>query len=73
MSLEIKKDNRETSQNLLRRFSKAIKQSGILIQARKNQFNKREKSETMKKMAALRREEGKIEYEKLRKLGKLSE
>ncbi len=70
MALEIKKDNRETGQNLLRRFSKAIKQSGILIQARKNQFKKREKSEQMKRKSALRREEKRREFEKIKKLGK---
>lgn len=70
MALEIKKDNRETGQNLFRRFSKAIKQSGILIQARKNRFKKREKSEQMKRKSALRREEKRREFEKIKKLGK---
>ena len=71
MPLEIKKEERETSQNLVRRFSRRIKQSGILIRARKSRFRKRPKSRQMKKRAALRREELKKEYEKLEKLGKI--
>lgn len=70
MALEIKKQERESSQNLIRRFTRSIQQSGILLRARKLQFKKRGKSEQMKKKAALRREEKKKEYEKLKKLGK---
>lgn len=72
MSLEVKKNNRETSQNLFRRFSKAVQQSGILVQARKNRFKKRKKSKKMKRIAALRRGEKRKEFEMLKKLGKLS-
>lgn len=73
MSLEIKKENRESAQNLFRRFSRAIQQSGILRQARKNQFKRRKKSEGMSKRSALRKEEKRKEFEKLKKLGKLPE
>ncbi len=69
MPLGIKKTEKESSQNLVRRFSKRVKQSGILIQARKNRFQKKGKSKQMEKRAALRREQLKKEYEKLEKLG----
>ena len=72
MPLEVKKQNRETGQNLIRRFTRGIQQSGILLRARSARFKKREKSEQMKKRAALRREEKKREYEKLKKLGKIA-
>ncbi len=71
MALEIKKQPRETSQALIRRFTRALQESGILVRARKVRFKEREKSEQMKKRAALRREEKKREYEKLKKLGKI--
>jgi len=71
MALEIKKQNRETSQALIRRFTKSVQKSGILVRARKIRFRRKEKSKDMKKIAALRREEMKKEYEKLKKLGKL--
>jgi len=71
MILEVKKQNRETSQSLIRRFYRRVQQSGILHRARKSRFRERKKSEQMKKRAALRREEIKREYEKLKKLGEL--
>lgn len=71
MALEIKKEGRETSQNLVRRFSRRIKQSGILLRARKSRFRQKAKSPQMKKRSALRREELRKKYEKLEKLGKI--
>ena len=71
MALEIKKTNKETSQSLVRRLSRRIKQSGILVQARKNRFYKRKKSSQTEKRAALRREQLKEEYRKLDKLGQV--
>lgn len=73
MPLEVKKQNRETSQNLIRRFTRGIQQSGILLRARSARFKKKEKSEQMKKRAALRREELKKEYERLKKIGEIKE
>lgn len=70
MALEVKKQEKETSQNLIRRFTRSIQQSGILLRARRIRFKERKKSEQMKKRAALRREEKKREYEWLKKLGK---
>jgi uncharacterized membrane protein YgaE (UPF0421/DUF939 family) len=73
MGLEIRKKEKETSQNLIRRFTKRVQQSGVLIQARKNMFKQRKKSDETKKRAALRREQLKKQYQILRKLGKLDE
>jgi ribosomal protein S21 len=70
MPLEIQKEERESSQGLIRRFQKRVQQSGLLLRARKIRFKERMKSEQMRKRAALRREELKKQYEKLKKLGK---
>lgn len=69
MPLEIKKSERENSQSLTRRFSRKIRRSGILVQARKIRFKKKPKSQQLKKRAALRKQEVKKEYERLEKLG----
>jgi len=69
MSIKIEKQSRENSQSLARRFSRRIQQSGILRRAKKNQYRRRPKSDQSKKKAALRREEMKKEYEKIKKLG----
>jgi len=71
MSLEVKKQNRETSQSLIRRFTKGVQQSGILLRAKSLRFKKREKSKDVRRKAALRRQEKKKEYERMKKLGKL--
>ncbi len=70
--VEVRKTERENSQNLIRRFTKRIQQSGILRVARKSRFHQRPKSKEMQKRAALRREQLKGEYEKLKKLGKVA-
>ncbi len=72
MVLEVKKQERETTQSLVRRFTKAVQGSGILIRARKIRFKERKKSGTMQKKAAKTREERKNKYEMLKKLGRLS-
>ena len=71
MPLEVKRKQRENIQGLVRRFSQKIRQSGILLQARKNQFKSESKSNEAKKKAALRRIELRKQYNKLKKLGQL--
>jgi len=70
MALEVRKRDRETAQSLLHRFTTNVQQSGILLRARKMRFKERPKSRQMKKRSALRREEVRKEYAKLKKLGK---
>ena len=55
MVLEVKKKERESSQNLVHRFTKVVRQSGVLLQVRSKQFRKRPKSALAKKRSALRR------------------
>ncbi len=55
MALEVKKKERESSQNLVHRFVKVVRQSGILLNIRGKQFRKRPKSALAKKRSALRR------------------
>ena len=71
MPLEVRKKPNETTASLIRRFKKAVQESGILLRAREIQFKVRERSEEMKKRTALRREEMRKKYEKLKKLGKI--
>jgi len=68
---EIKRQERETNQSLIRRFTKRLKDSGILMNAKKSQFRKRPQSFTMRKRMVLRKIERKIEFEKQRKLGRV--
>ncbi|MDD5568851.1 MAG: hypothetical protein PHG23_00295 [Candidatus Pacebacteria bacterium] len=68
--MKVQKQQRETSQSLVYRFTKAIQKSGVLIEARKRRFSERLKSKNLRQRAALLREEKKKEFQRLKKLGK---
>lgn len=70
MPINVTKKERETTQSLAHRFTKTVRQSGVLLQVRKNQFHKRSKSALAKKMSALRRVERKAQKIKEAKLAK---
>lgn len=70
MVLEVKKKEKETSQNLVHRFTKTVRQSGILLEVRKGQFHKRAKSDLAKKRSALNRVTKKAERKRAEKLAK---
>ncbi len=69
MPLTVKKQGRETSQNLARRFSQKLRKSGILFEARRRRFRQRPLSKTAIKKSALRRIKKNAEYAEMRKLG----
>jgi ribosomal protein S21 len=71
--IEVKKKDNESVGSLLRRFSRKVQQSGLLLQARSSRFQEREKSRTERRKSALRRNEIVAQKEKDRKLGKLEE
>ncbi len=70
MALEIRKKQRENAQAMLRRFQKAVQQSGILLEKRRRQFVKRTKSANMQKRSALRKAETRKKYELIKKMKK---
>ena len=71
--IEVKKKENESTGSLLRRFSKKVQQSGLLLQARSSRFMEKVKSREERKKSALRRNQIVAEKERLRKLGKLEE
>ncbi|MSU60708.1 MAG: hypothetical protein EXS52_02205 [Candidatus Staskawiczbacteria bacterium] len=72
MPVQVTKKDRETSQNLVHRFTKTVRQSGILLQVRGKQFRKRPKSVLAKKRSALRRVILRAEKKRVEKLSKPS-
>lgn len=68
--VEVKKKESESLSSLLRRFSRKVQQSGILLEARKVRFYKRPKSKREQKESAQRRAKIAKEKEHLRKIGK---
>jgi hypothetical protein len=69
MTFEIQKKERENNQTLIRRFTRRLRESGILNSAKKSVFRQREKSEGTQRHIALRKIEKRAEYEKAQKLG----
>ena len=69
--VEVKKKDNENFDSLLRRFSRKVQQSGVLIRARKTRFFQAPKSRNLQKVAARRRSQIRAEKEELKKMGKL--
>ena len=70
MPVQVTKKEKETSQNLVHRFTKTVRQSGVLLELRKKRFFKRAKSDLVNKRSALRRVDrraSKLKEEKLAK------
>ena len=73
MAIEVKKQQGETTRGLLRRFSRRIQQSGVLIRARKARFYEKDRTKRDRRDGAVRRVKIGKEKEKLRKMGLLEE
>ncbi len=72
-NVEVKKNNQESTANLIRRFTKRVQGSGIINRLRKERYFKREKSEMVNRGTKLKKLGNKVKYEKLLKLGKIQE
>lgn len=70
MPVNVQRKDRETSQNLVHRFTKTVRSSGLLLQVRGKQFRKRAKSALAKKRSAIRRVTMKAEKRMQEKLDK---
>ncbi|MBU1149147.1 30S ribosomal protein S21 [Patescibacteria group bacterium] len=71
--VEVKRKDGETPESLLRRFSKRVQQSGVLLRAKKNRFYEKPKNKRTQKEEALRRKAVREKKEHLKKIGKLEE
>src|SRR4030042_5698341 len=71
--IQVKKKDRETSESLIRRFSRRVQQSGVLLQARSGRFFERPKTKRQARELAKYRSVVKKEVEKLKKMGKFDE
>lgn len=73
MAIEVRKKDRETTGSLLRRFSRRVQQSGVLLHARRSRFFNKAKTKRQMKASALRREQLRHQRAELIKLGLLEE
>lgn len=71
--VEVRKRDNESTESLLRRFSRVVQQSGVLLQAKKVRFHTRKKGRRQAREEAIRRAHLQAERERLIKLGELDE
>ena len=71
MPIEVNKKERESTAAFLRRFTRRIQQSGVLLEARKSRFYTPPITKRQKRLRALHRIERQKEIERLKKLGKI--
>lgn len=67
--VEVVKKDKETSESLIRRFSRRMQESKVLMKARKAQFKIKDKSKRQLKEDALYKKRVKKEADKLKKMG----
>lgn len=73
MTIEVKRKEREPVGSLLRRFSRRVQQSGVLLNARKGRFFRKPKTRRQIKASALRREQLRAQRREMIKMGLLEE
>lgn len=71
--IEVKKKDRESSESLIRRFSRRVQQSGVLVQARRSRFKTDKKSRREIREGAMYKDKVRKIVSKLKKMGKFDE
>jgi len=71
--VEVKKREGESPESLVRRFTKKVQASGVLIRAKRGRYRAPKKSKLQLKQEATRRKQIRDKKEFLRKIGKLDD
>jgi len=71
--IEVKKKEKETPENLIRRFTRRVQQSRVLMHVRRNRFRAEEKSKMQKRNEALYKIKIRKEIDKYKKMGKFDD
>ncbi len=71
MTVEVKRKQRESSEALIRRFTKRVLESGVISQVKKTRFKTKRQSERARKMSALHRKKMAERRDYLIKIGAL--
>lgn len=73
MAIEVRRKEKEPVGSLLRRFTRRVQQSGVLLNARRGRFYQKPKTKRQIKASALRREQLRIQRREMIKEGLLEE
>ncbi len=71
--IEVKRKDRESPESLIRRFSRKIQQSGVLMRARRTRFRVDEKSKREMREGAMYKVKVRKVVNKLKKMGKFDD
>jgi ribosomal protein S21 len=71
--IEVNRKDRESPESLIRRFSRRIQQSGVLVRARKVRFRSEGKSKTEMRQGAMYKVKVRKVVNHLKKIGKFDE
>ncbi len=73
MTVEVRRKEKEPIGSLLRRFTRRVQQSGVLLTARRSRFYRKPKTKRQIKASALRREQLRAQRKEMMKMGLLEE
>lgn len=73
VNVQVEKNEKESSANVIRRFTKRMQNAGIVRRMRDNRYYTRVKSENVRRTARLKKLAKKEAYEQDVKLGKVPE
>ncbi len=71
--VEVRRKDGESGESLIRRFTRKVQQSGVLIRAKRRRFYEPPKTKRETKEDAIRRKQTRDKREYLKKIGKLEE
>jgi ribosomal protein S21 len=69
--VEVRKRERESVESMIRRFTRRIQKSEVLVEARASRFLTKNKSKTKSRQAAIKKVQFLTEKDKLVKMGKV--
>lgn len=69
--MEVKRRPKETISMMMRRFSQKVRESGILVNAKKSKFQEKKISRNVRRRQALERNRKRKERMRLKKMGRL--
>jgi ribosomal protein S21 len=73
VNVQVQKNEKESSANVIRRFTKRMQNAGIVRRMRDNRYYERTKSDNVRRTARLKKLAKKEAYERDLKLGKIAE
>ena len=69
--VDVKRKPRESISMMMRRFSQQVRESGILMNAKKSRFQEKKISKGERRKVAVEREKRRKEKQRLKKMGRL--